>query len=136
MVPGLYNGGKKIERKLLAIPWNHKWVASLSTSINVYGKTQQELRYAIISRGDGSRVCVSYAMGQRGIEMESERVGLSGVQVLKWRRVDVMRKLQPIIINQCKFLSRAFEFFFPKKSGTLQINQYKFITTKLNNLME
>ena len=43
--------------------------------------------------------------------MESGSAGLSGVQVLRWRRVDVMRKLQPIIINQCKVLRKGFEYF-------------------------
>ena len=44
--------------------------------------------------------------------MESGRAGRREVQVSRWRRVDAMRKLQPIIINQCKVLMRGFEFFF------------------------
>ena len=68
--------------------------------------------------------------------MESRRAGRREVQVSRWRRVDAMRKWPPIIVNQCKVLRMDFEFFFPKRSGTLQINLYKIITKRQNNLMK
>ena len=68
--------------------------------------------------------------------MESGRAGLGWVQILRWRRVDVMKKLQPIIINQCKFLWRGFDLLFPKKSCKLQVNLCRIVKTKQNNLVK